>query len=104
MERFPFLTSVLGIVFRSWIDAAKVKMPFTIVKDLGCRAEPFLLTNTSFGSAREHDLASSNRHSVSPDKSLSGRASRSLVVSSSEAWISTISASLSIVATTWSEW
>ena len=96
LERFPFLMSVLGILLRSWIDAAKVKMSLTIAKDLGRRAEPFLLTNKSFGSVSEHDLASSNRHSLRPDRSSRGRVSSTLVVSYRDAWMSTISASLSM--------
>jgi hypothetical protein len=69
MESFPFLTSVLGIHLRSLIGVAKVKIPLTIAKFLGRREEPFLLTNTSFGLASEHDLAFWNRRSLSPVRS-----------------------------------
>ena len=51
-------------------------MSLTMANDLGQRAEPFLLTSTSLGSVSERDLASSKRHSLSPDKSLRGMQGR----------------------------
>ena len=69
MEHFPFLTSVRGIHLRSLIDIAEVKISLTIAKFLGRTEDPFLLTNASFGLASEHDLASSNRRSLSPVRS-----------------------------------
>ena len=61
MERFPFFSSVLGTLLRSWIYAARVSKSLTIAKDLGRKAEPFLLTSTSHDSVSERDFASSKR-------------------------------------------
>ena len=83
MDLLPFLTSVLGIFFRSCIVMARVKISFTMAKDLGRRAEPFLLTSTSLETVSESDFASSKRHIIlSPNKSSRGRVSSVLLASS----------------------
>ena len=75
MDLLPFLTSVLGIFFRSCIDMARVKISFTMAKD---KAEPFLLSRCM----SESDLASSKRHILSPNKSSRVTVSSVLLASS----------------------